>query len=287
MLSFPGATNSDVLTKIDDVLNEKPASLISSKTSPNTVLTFSSIIFRKDKKNLEKTRADTNSRLKNFCRQKKINLISNDNIKEEHLGIKKLHLNRKGNSIFAKNLLNFIEGNWDISPLGDSYYESENASNTIITNAKRILRDIRTSNINRLVFGHLNINSLRTKFDFLCEQIEGSIDVFMIPESKLDDSFPHGQFLIDGFHTPFRFDRNKNGGGILLYVREDIPAKILSHDFPSAESFFVEIILHKKKWLINCSYSPNKNNIKNDLEIISKALDAFSTKYENNTSWWF
>ena len=132
-----------------------------------------------------------------------------------------------------------------------------------------------------MVFGNLNINLLRTKFDFLCEQIEGSIDVFMISESKLDDSFPHGQFLIDGFHTPFRFDRNKNGGGILLYVREDIPAKILSHDFPSAESFFVEIILHKKKWLINCSYNPNKNNIKNHLEIISKALDAFSTKYEN------
>ena len=135
VLNFPGATSSDVLTKIDDVLNKKPASLIvhvgtndltndinllsnvkkivnkTNKTSPNTVLTFSSIIFRKDKKNLEKTRADTNSRLKNFCRQKNINLISNDNIKEEHLGIKTLHLNRKGNGIFSKNLLNFIEGN--------------------------------------------------------------------------------------------------------------------------------------------------------------------------------
>ena len=83
-----------------------------------------------------------------------------------------------------------------------------------------------------MVFGHLNINSLRTKFDFLCEQIEGSIDVFMISESKLDDSFPHGQFLIDRFHTRFKFDCNKNGGGILFYVREDIPAKILSHGFP-------------------------------------------------------
>ena len=75
------------------------------------------------------------------------------------------------------------------------------------------------SNINRLVFGHLNINSLSTEFDFLCEQIKGSIDVFMISESKLDDSFPRGQFLIDGFHTSFRFDRNKNGRGMLLYVR--------------------------------------------------------------------
>ena len=105
-------------------------------------------------------------------------------------------------------MLNFIEGNWDISPFGDSYYESENASKTITTNDKRILRDIVTNNINRLVFEHLNINSLRTKFDFLCAQIKGSIDVFMISESKLDDSFPHGEFLIDGLDTPFRFDRN-------------------------------------------------------------------------------
>ena len=94
--------------------------------------------------------------------------------------------------------------------------------------------DICISNINRLVFGHLNINSLRTNFDVLCEQIKGSIYVFMIPESKLDDSFPHGQFLIDRFHTLFRFDRDKDGRGILLYVQKDIPAKILSHDFPSA-----------------------------------------------------
>ena len=72
---------------------------------------FSNFIFRRDKRNLEKMRADINSRLKNFSNQKNINLILNDNIKEEHLGIEKLHLNRKGNSVFAKNLLNFIMGN--------------------------------------------------------------------------------------------------------------------------------------------------------------------------------
>ena len=79
------------------------------KTPPSTMVTFSNIIVRKDKRNLEKARADTNSGLKNFCRQKNINFIPNDNIKEEHLGVKKLHLNRKGDSVFAKNLLNFIE----------------------------------------------------------------------------------------------------------------------------------------------------------------------------------
>ena len=48
------------------------------------------------------------------------------------------------------------------------------------------------------------------------------------------------------------------------------------------ESFFVEIILHKNKWLIKCSCNPNNNNnIKNHLETIKRTLDAFSTKYEN------
>ena len=33
----------------------------------------------------------------------------------------------------------------------------------------------------------------------------------MISETKLDDSFPIGQFLIDNFSEPIRLDRNKNG----------------------------------------------------------------------------
>ena len=49
----------------------------------------------------------------------------------------------------------------------------------------------------------------------------------MIPETKIDASFPIGQFLLNGYRTPFRLDRNAHGGGILLYVREDIPSKLL------------------------------------------------------------
>ena len=67
-----------------------------------------------------------------------------------------------------------------------------------------------------------------------------------------------------------------------MYVREErIPAKLLNHDFPCAESFFVEIKLYNKKWFINCSYNPHKNNIENLLDIISRSLDTYSTKYEN------
>ena len=124
------------------------------------------------------------------------------------------------------------------------------------------------------MFGHLNINSLRNKFGILrSEQIKVSIDVFKVSEKKLEHSFPERQFL--------RFHRNRIGGRITLYLRKDISAKLLSHDFPSAESFFIEINLHKKKWLINCSYNPHKSNIWKHLDIISRSLDALSTRYEN------
>ena len=76
-------------------------------------------------------------------------------------------------------------------------------------------------NMNKIIVAQLNINSIRNKFDFLAQQVKGSIDILMISETKFDESFPVGQFLIDGYSVPFRFDRNGNVGGILLYIREE------------------------------------------------------------------
>ena len=50
-----------------------------------------------------------------------------------------------------------------------------------------------------LVIGHLNINSLRNKLNNLKLLIKNSLDVFMISEAKLDETFPDSQFLMDGF----------------------------------------------------------------------------------------
>ena len=92
----------------------------------------------------------------------------------------------------------------------------EDFSNVSSLDVKQVLRGIRKSNINKLVFGQLNINSLRSKFDMLIKMIKGFVDVFTISETKLDDSFPGGQFFIEGYHTSFRFERNGKDGGILL-----------------------------------------------------------------------
>ena len=76
------------------------------------------------------------------------------------------------------------------------------------SDVKKALKDIRISNLNKLIFGHLNINSLRNKFDLFNEQVKGSIDILKVSETKLVDSSPKAQYLIEGFHSPFRFDRN-------------------------------------------------------------------------------
>ena len=73
----------------------------------------------------------------------------------------------------------------------------------------------------------MNINSVKNKFDSLINITNNSTDILMISETKLDLLFPVGQFLIHGFSEPDRLDRNSNGGGILLYIREDIASKRL------------------------------------------------------------
>ena len=113
-------------------------------------------------------------------------------------------------------------------------------------------------NLNKLVFAYLNINSIRNKFELLSEQVRGDVDVLMVSETKIDDSFPIGNFLIHGFSPPYRLDRDSKGGGIMLYIREDIPSNLLATDKEPIESLYVEVNLRNEEYLINCSYNPHK-----------------------------
>ena len=67
---------------------------------------------------------------------------------------------------------------------------------------------------------------------------ENNIDILCIAETKLDSSYPTSQFSFPGYSAPFRLDGPKvkgASGGLLVYIKEDIPAKVLyrSFDLPS------------------------------------------------------
>ena len=85
------------------------------------------------------------------------------------------------------------------------------------------LQDIWIKNLNRIVLAHFNINSLRSSL--FADQIKGNVDVLAILETKLN-CFP-GPLKIPGCASSFRLDQNKNGGGILFFVREDIPKNFI------------------------------------------------------------
>ena len=130
--------------------------------------------------------------------------------------------------------------------------EAKNYVDKININAE--LRSLRGKNLNKLIIGHLSINSLRNKFELLMHQIKDNIVIFMISEAKLYESFPTGQFFRNVFSSPHRLDDNCNGGGILVYIREDIPSKRLLIERDLTETF-VEINLHNKKKWFNCKSS--------------------------------
>ena len=139
-------------------------------------------------------------------------------------------------------------------------------------NVNSVLRHLRLNHPQQIIIGHLNINSIRNKFDLMKTMLTRDIDILMITETKLDDSFPVSQFEIDGFSTPFRQDRNKNGGGILLYICSYIVAsKLNKYISPNGiEAFFIEINMKGNKWCICCSYNPIRIFVSVQLDHVSK-----------------
>ena len=77
---------------------------------------------------------------------------------------------------------------------------------------------MRTKNPERVIIGNLNINSLPNKFEQL--KVLKYVDVLVLTETKLNGFFPKAQFLVDKFSEPYRYDRNRKGGG-MIYIREN------------------------------------------------------------------
>ena len=104
-----------------------------------------------------------------------------------------------------------------------------------------------------LLIANLSITSICSKFNQTKCLLKGKVDILTITESKLDTSFrtTQTQFLIDGYSKPFRFDRNRNAVGVLLYVREDIACReSRSYNFSNdIDEIINELNLRKAKWL--------------------------------------
>ena len=60
------------------------------------------------------------------------------------------------------------------------------------------LKDI---NLNCVIISHININSIRNKFELLAVAVLGNVNILLVTETKIDKSFPTSQFVIPGYFT--------------------------------------------------------------------------------------
>ena len=136
-------------------------------------------------------------------------------------------------------------------------------------------------NPKKVLIGHLNVNSLRNKYLATNELIKDKIDICLLSETKLNDSFPTAQFQIKGYKI-FRKDRNKYGGGIMFYINENIPSRKLDFEFQdNLEILFIEFSLRNRKWLCIGLYKPPSLNEVFFLDSLNKVITSLLNCYEN------
>ena len=130
-----------------------------------------------------------------------------------------------------------------------------------------------------LHFIHININSLLPKIDEIrLISKKSNAAVIGITESKLDDSIPNSEINIDNYNL-LRCDRNRQGGGVACYIRNDISFNQKPLFNNEIENVFIDILLPKtKSFTVGIFYRPpNKSKF---IENITEDFSKLNT--ENN-----
>ena len=62
------------------------------------------------------------------------------------------------------------------------------------------------------------------------DQVKGNVDILVMSGTKVDELFPEEQFQVPDFTAPFWRNWNEFVSGIMVFVRKDIPSKLLSKE---------------------------------------------------------
>ena len=125
--------------------------------------------------------------------------------------------------------------------IDDSVAENNHKHNSATIDIEES-KKIRTANTNNPMISHLNVNHLRNKISEIRELTKRLYpNVLAISETKIDSSFTNAMFTIDEYYNPadFRKDRDGNGGGLLIDIKEGTPCKRLkSYEEANIESIY-------------------------------------------------
>ena len=126
----------------------------------------------------------------------------------------------------------------------------------------------------------LNVNSLLKHIDEIRRVLlSAPFDIFAINESKIDELIPDNEISIPDYNF-IRKVRNRAGGGVLLYIRDNISFSDREDLVPSSlEMVCAEINRpHSKPFLVCTWYRPPNSDMDlfNECEIFFQRCDAES-----------
>ena len=109
------------------------------------------------------------------------------------------------------------------------------------------------------------------------------VDVIVLAETKLDDTFPKNQFSLPGFKEPIRLDRTSNSGVLLVLINEKITSKqIKTITVPGdIQAVPIELNINNSKWLLLPIYKPPCQSEAYFLDEIQKVVDFCAKSVQN------
>ena len=180
-----------------------------------------SSIFVKESIGLSSRIRKVNDELRVLWSINKFYFISNDSITRKYLCGDGVYLTEVGINILAGNIVNYLNEvvlgvnmnklDWHGKVCSEERYGTENvsdqnhdfnltSSNQVDINDLVKMREVYSKN---RILGYLNINSLSNKIVSLKDVVaKVPIDILCIDETKLDDSYPDSQFLIEHYQFP-------------------------------------------------------------------------------------
>ena len=133
---------------------------------------------------------------------------------------------------------------------------------------------------NNLNICHLNIRSIKAhnRLEQLEELITNThtFPIVALTETHLDGTVTDSEINIPNY-TIHRKDRNRNGGGVAIYIHNNLTAtRRLDLEVPNLEIVWVEIKVDKHKILVGSCYRPPGQRVAlvdEFLELLSSSLD--------------
>ena len=144
------------------------------------------------------------------------------------------------------------------------------------------LKESRLKYGKNLIIAHVNVNSLGEKCDYFKDLLSKNyVDILCITESKLSDKYVNNDFSFDGYKL-YRKDRLGNSGGLLAWIRADIPHfrdinLELDNVNDHIESMVFNLTVKREQWYLLLTYKNPKVSNQLFVDMLSSFYNSLLT----------